>query len=157
MKAYVAGPFFTQQQLENIERVEEICKNAGVSMFRPRKDAGTLGDKPSVQDMKRVFDKDVKAIDKCDVVVADCTYRDTGTSFEMGYAFAKKVPVIMYMATRKTKRKVNLMLASSCFAVCTTRPQLYCMLLAFQQSKAKAAKLAKEYMERLMDKGQGIE
>lgn len=157
MKAYVAGPFFTPFQLKSIEAVEGACKAAGLKMFRPRVDAGTLGKAPTLKDMKSVFTKDVKAIDKCDFVVADCTYKDTGTSFELGYAFAKGIPVVMFVSSHYSKRKVNLMLASSCFAVCTSMTQLEELLrLLNAQQVPRARKYAEQLKEKLF-KGIAIE
>lgn len=113
MKIYVAGPFFNDEQIASLESVENILIKNNFKMFRPRYDAGSLSKNVTKKEMQEVFTADVKAIDSCSMLLADITYRDTGTSFEIGYAFAKRIPVMLFCNTT-TGSKMNLMLAASC-------------------------------------------
>ena len=110
---YVAGPFFNDEQLSSLETIEALLDKHGFSMFRPRIDAGKLDAHPTKENMKDVFMTDINAIDNCSYVLADITYRDTGTCFEIGYAFSRHIPVILFCNEEKGS-KMNLMLAASC-------------------------------------------
>ena len=109
---YVAGPFFNDEQLSSLETIETLLDKHGFSMFRPRIDAGKLDAHPTKENMKKVFMSDINAIDNCSYVLADITYRDTGTCFEIGYAFSRHIPVILFCNEEKGS-KMNLMLAAS--------------------------------------------
>lgn len=105
----------------------------------------TIADQPKLNDAeaKKIFRKDVVEIDLCQCVIAIVDYLlgspnaslgivtlegeapevvasgiripDSGTVWEMGYAFAQDVPVYLY--TDDPKRKMNLMLTQSCEGV----------------------------------------
>lgn len=128
---YVAGPFFNDDQLKSLKSVEAAAIN--FVQFQPRRDAGVLGDKPTQHDMLNVFMEDVKAIDDSKFVLADLTYHDTGTSFELGYAFAKHIPVIIFCDETKG-RKLNLMLAASSLASFTKIEDLKIFLNILKKS-----------------------
>lgn len=128
---YIAGPFFNDEQLSSLEMIETLLDKHGFSMFRPRIDAGKLDVHPTKENMKKVFMTDIKAIDHCTYVLADITYRDTGTSFEIGYAFAHHIPVILFCNEEKGS-KMNLMLAASCHKNFTSLLELDRYLVALE-------------------------
>jgi nucleoside deoxyribosyltransferase len=73
---------------------------------------------------KATFKSDVDAIDACDIMVAiNCqgNYDDAGTMWEIGYAFAKGIPVILFNNTDKT---INLMIADSLHALIKSYDEL---------------------------------
>lgn len=114
MKAYVAGPFFNDDQVKSMERLEDVLKKAHVKMFRPRFDAGQIKNMKNAtnQDLKDVFNEDIHGIDDCDFIIANLTYKDTGTAFELGYAFATNKPVVLFNEENISGKTVNLMLAA---------------------------------------------
>ena len=112
---YLAGPFFTKNQIIQQELIEHLMVLGGKSCFSPRLDAGTLGDNPTKKDMLDIFNKDLEAIDNCEKLFANVSYRDTGTSVEIGYALAKNIPVILFWdKDDHDVDHVNLMIALAC-------------------------------------------
>ena len=104
MKIYLAGPFFSAEQIARIERVEEALSNNSTvtSYFSPGlSDENSQATAPegSPAWAKQIFKKDVAEIDKADalVVVADYVHAnmDSGTAFEVGYAFNANKPIIV--------------------------------------------------------------
>lgn len=112
---YLAGPFFNEKQLMQQNLIESVMALGGKKCFSPRLDAGTLGENPTKKDMLDVFNADLKAINECNMLFANVSYRDTGTSVEIGYALAKGIPVILYWdKCDNNVDHVNLMIALAC-------------------------------------------
>lgn len=112
---YLAGPFFNERQLKLQEQIETIMFENGKTCFSPRLDAGTLGNNPTKADMLNVFNADLEAINDCDCLFANVSFRDTGTSVEIGYALAKGIPVVLFWnKDNNDVDHVNLMIALAC-------------------------------------------
>lgn len=112
---YLAGPFFNDKQQKCQDRIEELMEYYGKKVFSPRKDAGKLGKNATKKEMKEVFEADLNAIDNCNILFANVSSKDTGTSVEIGYALAKNIPVILYYDPQFTETDhVNLMIALAC-------------------------------------------
>lgn len=104
MRIYLAGPFFSLEQIARIEKVEAALRqNPTVdSFFSPRQ--SDENDAPSAEVgspawAKQIFAKDVAEIDQADalVVVADYVHAnvDSGTAFEVGYGYHAHKPLII--------------------------------------------------------------
>lgn len=104
MRIYLAGPFFSPEQIARIEKVEAALRqNPTVdSFFSPRQ--SDENDAPSAEVgspawAKQIFAKDVAEIDQADalVVVADYVHAnvDSGTAFEVGYGYHTHKPLII--------------------------------------------------------------
>lgn len=104
MRIYLAGPFFSLEQIARIEKVEAALRqNPTVdSFFSPRQ--SDENDTPSAEVgspawAKQIFAKDVAEIDQADalVVVADYVHAnvDSGTAFEVGYGYHAHKPLII--------------------------------------------------------------
>jgi nucleoside 2-deoxyribosyltransferase len=94
MKVYIAGKLGTTYEKELLDRVDHLCKELGLKTFLPHRDVGLA---ESMNDTKRIFEgdiingfKDVKIV----VAVLDGLHVGAGTAWEIGYAYAKKIPVI---------------------------------------------------------------
>ena len=112
---YLAGPFFTDKQLILQEIIEELFKSYGKKCFSPRLDAGTLPENPSKKDMLDVFNADLEAIKHSKALFANVSFKDTGTSVEIGYALSRNIPVILYRnPILNDTDHVNLMIALAC-------------------------------------------
>lgn len=112
---YLAGPFFNEQQRNMQEKIEMLMEVHQLRCFSPRLDAGTLPQDASKKDMLNVFNKDLEAIDNCNALFANVSFRDTGTSVEIGYALAKNIPVILFWNKHvHDVDHVNLMIALAC-------------------------------------------
>ncbi len=87
LRAYVAGPLFDEGERHWIETVDALVAAEGFVTFLPHRD-----NPPKDQfNVRAIFDNDRRAIDECDIVVANLNgiITDDGTAWELGYAFAK--------------------------------------------------------------------
>lgn len=113
---YVAGPLFTPGDRYYLEIIEQICKQCKFSTYLPHRDAGLAPSDGSLT--LPFFEKDVKELLKADIVVSilNGTDVDSGTAWELGYAYAKdKILIGIYDDTRiyKPLASFNLMISTS--------------------------------------------
>lgn len=110
MKAYIAGALFSKEERIFLEEIAKICKDIGLDTFLPHRDAG-LG-----EDTEEIFKKDFLGLDECDVLVAvlNGTDVDSGTAWEIGYAYSKRKKIIGIIDDiRIDKDRLNVMIANS--------------------------------------------
>jgi nucleoside 2-deoxyribosyltransferase len=94
MKLYIAGKLCSGSEVEMLEKVAKLCETKGFTTFLPHRDVGPCKD---INDVQRVFKGDIKqGFKDCDAVVAllDGLHVGAGTAWELGYAYAKGVPVV---------------------------------------------------------------
>lgn len=111
---YVAGPFFTAIERMYLAEMLSYIREQYPSeeLFIPMEhfveDGALL---PNKVWAKKVFDMDVEALDRCDKVIALYLghYSDTGTSWELGYAYAKGKKVKLYIPKELWKKDMSLM------------------------------------------------
>lgn len=121
-KAYIASPFFNEEQLERVKYIEELLKLYNIEFFSPRTDTYV---KPNSTDeeRKKAFHDNLKAIRNSSFIIAVTDGKDIGTMFEAGYAFNEGVQII-YFAETLGNNPFNLMLAMSGDIICKTRDEL---------------------------------
>lgn len=112
-RVYLAGPFFNETEVKNIEYAESVLAARGFDLFVPmrhevRTETGT------VQWARDIFEMDRSEIDKADLVVMLYygVYSDSGTAWECGYAYAKGVLVVVVHADETADS--NLMVHIGC-------------------------------------------
>jgi nucleoside 2-deoxyribosyltransferase len=123
-KIYLASPFFNAEELDRMEIVKSILRKKELEVFAPFEHQNKHLEFGSMEWRKATFKSDVDAIDTCDIMVAiNCqgNYDDAGTMWEIGYAFAKGIPVILFNNTDKT---INLMIADSLHALIKSYDEL---------------------------------
>lgn len=103
---YLAGPFFTLAQLWLIQQARTDLMAMGLRVFSPFHDVGH----GSAEDVVQL---DLDAIDKADLVFAVGDGLDSGTIYEIGYARAKGIPVIIYCENESDESK-KMMKGSDC-------------------------------------------
>ena len=86
-RIYLAGPFFNVGQQWVIDETRGALKDMGFNVFSPIHDVG----KGVSNDVASL---DLEALDQSAVMLAILDGCDPGTMFEVGYARAKKIPVI---------------------------------------------------------------
>jgi len=94
MKVYIAGKLCSENEREQLEKIEKLCKEMGFETFLPHKDAGLC---KGIKDVPRIFKSDITdGMKGIDLVIAllDGLHVGAGTAWELGYAYAKKIPVI---------------------------------------------------------------
>lgn len=123
-KIYLASPFFNSEETNKLEIVKTILRDKGLDVFVPNEHQNPQLEFGSLEWRAATFKSDVDAIDNCDVMVAiNCqgNYDDAGTMWEIGYAFAKGIPVVLFNNTGKT---INLMIADSLHSLLTSYDKL---------------------------------
>jgi len=122
-QVYLAAPLFSEAERSYNARIAEQLKKNLFEVFLPQ-DAGddSAGREKNVQD--RLFSANTNALEEADIVVAiiDGADADSGTAWEMGYAFARGKPVIALRTDFRrvgASETVNLMLEQSATVVTT--------------------------------------
>jgi len=90
MKVYIASPFFNPTQLERVIWIEKNLGSLGIKFFSPRS-FGTLQGMTIEEKRKasrEIYNSNVDEIKDCTVLLAVLDSKDTGTTFELGYAAA---------------------------------------------------------------------
>lgn len=122
-KIYLAGPFFSDQQIEHIRTVEQLLKqNPSVDMdniFVPMDQDGEIPFEFGSPEWQRlIFNSDVRQIHQADCIVAILDYvndetgenqPDSGTVFEIGVAYQANIPIVLVQFNQA--ERLNLMLA----------------------------------------------
>ena len=85
---YLAAPFFSLAEQWLVEEVRTQLIEMGAKVFSPLHDVG-------VGPAKCVTKQDLKGLEDCDVVLAVLNGGDLGTVFEVGYAVARGIPVVV--------------------------------------------------------------
>ena len=97
VKVYLAAPMLgDRSNLAHTRAVLEFLESRGYSV--------TTGDwiAEEVLDVERgtqpaeIFERDIRALEESDVLVADVSYPSLGVGFEIAYALVKGKPVIAY-------------------------------------------------------------
>lgn len=135
MLAYIAGPLFNEKEREFLEEINTVCQAIGMSTYLPAQDGGLL----SQDNDTEVFQTDIEALNKADIVVANLNGVDvdSGTAFELGYAFAKGKKLFGLHTDCRTfspTSEVNLMLLKSC-VICHSLQELDITLRKYYKSE----------------------
>ena len=115
LKVYLAGPFFNEEQIAEADRIKDallLLQQRGplssLHMYDPR---NRLVCESGANDYtaEYIFQRNLEAIRKSDLVIANLMDKDQGTSVEIGYAYAIGKPIVLYWSNAD-KRPINLML-----------------------------------------------
>lgn len=121
MKVYLAGPFWSKEERENVEKVRDFLRSHNIEVFVPMEHFVSNGELlPNDRWAREVFRMDLNGLNGCNLVLALYYghYSDTGTAWEMGYAEGIGIPVICVHVDTKniasimpvTSAKVNMSL-----------------------------------------------
>jgi len=92
---YLAGPFFTIAERWLINEIRNTLIEFGNNVFSPLHDVGVyeIGNNLNA---KKIADKDIEGLKRCDTILAVVSGLDAGTLFEIGYARSlnKKVVIL---------------------------------------------------------------
>lgn len=124
---YLASPFFNEEQINRIEKVEKLLENrAEYQLFSPRKEILLVPDS-SEEDRNHAFRKNIETINDSDLVLCITDGKDIGTIWEAGYAYAKNKQ-ILYFCETLGGNPFNVMLAKSAYGIATSFEQLKNMI-----------------------------
>lgn len=124
---YLAAPFFSDEQNKRVTEVEEaLAANETVGeVFSPRKNQLEQFEMGTKKWAQEIFKHDTSKIDWCDVVVAVVDFDDdgvdSGTAFEIGYAYSTNKPLVIF---HEKDTILNLMISESLIAHLTNATQL---------------------------------
>ena len=109
---YLAAPLWTAKQKERIASLAEVLRREGYSVFVPMEhEIEDAWDMPQHEWSKKVFDTDIEAIRNSVAVVAiyNGLYSDSGTAFEIGYAYAlgKDIYIMPYLETKEVSLMIK--------------------------------------------------
>jgi len=112
MKVYMAGPLFSTAELAFNRELAGLLRARGHEIFLPQEHEQRK-DQPGA-----IFESDVKGLDWADAVVAclDGPDPDSGTCWELGYAYARQKLTIVYRTDFrlfKGSDSINLMMTES--------------------------------------------
>ena len=102
MKIYLAGPCDTENRYNMVQIAKAFREYGGYEVYCPWElKIENAWDYPQEEWAQMVFDKDVEAIDNCDVMILISLGRisSAGTNWEQGYAYAKGKKVIVFQIT----------------------------------------------------------
>jgi nucleoside 2-deoxyribosyltransferase len=96
-RVYLASPFFNEMEIETVKKVAEILKSKGLEVFEPMENQMEGLEAGSRHWSIETFMNDVKFIKWAEIVVGvyHGNYSDSGTAWELGYAYATDKPVIL--------------------------------------------------------------
>ena len=123
---YLAAPLFSEAELDFNRKLKDGIRSAGFKVFLPQEDSNNIKDEKARQ--KIIFTKNEVAIKNSDIIVAviDGTDVDSGTAWEIGYAYALGKPILGLRTDFRTlgiEGTVNLMIERSVI-LCTDIPEL---------------------------------
>jgi nucleoside 2-deoxyribosyltransferase len=112
MKIYMAGPLFSTAELAFNRELAGLLRNRGHEVFLPQEHEQRK-DLPAA-----IFASDLRGLDWADAVVAclDGADPDSGTCWELGYAYARKKLTIVYRTDFRLFEgtdPINLMMSES--------------------------------------------
>jgi len=123
-RVYLAAPLFSEGERAYNLSIAKILRNNFFDVFLPH-DVGDDSHTRNKEEQSWIFSENLKALEKADTIVAiiDGADADSGTAWEMGYAFAQGKQVFALRTDfRKAGiyEKVNLMLEESAKVVTST-------------------------------------
>ncbi len=123
-RIYLAAPLFSTAERTYNATLSDLLEQHLFEVFLPQ-EAGDDTDTRMKREQARIFSKNKDDLDRADIVVAviDGADADSGTAWEMGYAYAHNKPVIAVRTDFRrvgTHEQVNLMLEESSKVVSNT-------------------------------------
>jgi len=119
VKVYLSAPLFTQMERQWNRMLAAALQDRieGAEVILPQDfKFGSSFNRP--EDFPKLFRACLDSLEEADLVVAvlDGSDVDSGTAFEVGYAYARKIPIIGIRTDyRKSQdRGLNLMMAQCC-------------------------------------------
>lgn len=127
---YLAAPLFSEAELDFNRMLRDEIKSSGFNVFLPQEDSNNVKDRDDRQSI--IFSKNEAAIESSDIIVAvvDGADVDSGTAWEIGYAYARGKPILGLRTDFRTlgiEGTVNLMIERS-VVLCTSLRELLNLL-----------------------------
>ncbi|MDD5615538.1 MAG: nucleoside 2-deoxyribosyltransferase [Candidatus Methanoperedens sp.] len=132
---YLAAPLFSEAELDFNRMLRDEIKSSGFNVFLPQEDSNNVKDRDDRQLI--IFSKNEAAIKNSDIIVAvvDGADVDSGTAWEIGYAYALGKPILGLRTDFRTlgiEGTVNLMIERSA-ELCVSIPELLNRLKSMEE------------------------
>ena len=132
MRIYQAGPLFTEAERDWHLKLKARLLTAGFEVVWPGELVGPeKAESWGADASARIMQRDLEGLVGCDVVAAllDGPQVDDGTAFEIGFAYAKGIPVIGVRTDFRScgenrESVVNAMIEGACRAIVRSRLEL---------------------------------
>lgn len=127
MKVFIASPFFNEEEIKRLRFVEKVLKDVkGFEVFTAVDHQFAMLKFGSEPWRDAVFGNDLSHLHEADIVVGihdsgRSKEPDSGTIWEIGYAYANRIPIIIFK--EKEEDAVNLMIANSARAFLLTKQE----------------------------------
>ncbi|HAW08359.1 MAG TPA: hypothetical protein DCW42_04205 [Bacteroidetes bacterium] len=96
LNIYIAAPDFDYMDRSDINRAGKCLEYHNFNVRYPVRENGQLTESMNAEEKKELFIKDIRLLNKSDLLFAVLTCNDPGTLIEIGYAKARNIPVIVY-------------------------------------------------------------
>lgn len=105
-KVYIAGPLCSEHEREFLEKIDKLCKKLGLETFLPHRECGLWKQGVSV---KEIAKGDLQGFQDCSLFIACLNGFNigAGTAWEMGYAYAKGIPIVAIKTDRKPEESIE--------------------------------------------------
>lgn len=114
-KIYLASGWFNSRQMETMDLVRDLLSELGFVVYAPYYDGLVLSKESTEQERKNIFMENLRAIRNSDMMIAVVDDFETGTVWEMGYAYgALKQDQSVVLFSAVPGRGLNVMLQQSC-------------------------------------------
>ncbi|MCZ7384368.1 MAG: nucleoside 2-deoxyribosyltransferase [Candidatus Methanoperedens sp.] len=132
---YLAAPLFSEAECDFNRKLKDLIIDEGFLVFLPQEDSNNIHVEKKRQEI--IFNKNLAALDRSDIIVAviDGADVDSGTAWEIGYAYSKGKPVLGLKTDFRTlgiEGTVNLMIERS-IVLCTSVSELLNRLKPIQE------------------------
>ena len=103
LKVYLAGPLFTQAEMEQRKYEAKMLRELGYDVYSPLEQNADIG-----FHLDELYRRDIVAMTDCDISVLCLDNLDSGTCSELGWFVAKGKPVFSHWTNWKYPEPNNL-------------------------------------------------
>lgn len=108
LTVYLAGPFFDEDQVATIKKLETLIESLGFEVYSPSRDGKKLDSTTDTPELRaEVFKDNVDHLSTADVMVAVIDDKDTGTVWEMGCRYGRWRDRYNCLSSRMAQRDDN--------------------------------------------------
>ena len=129
-KIYLAGPFFSEQELYWVNYVCNHLEKVQFTVLSPSRENGILSKDSTDEERKNIYQLDINMIDNANLLVALLDHDDPGTYFEMGYAYNRGIPIF---GLKTTNKDLNNMILCGSVSISSSIEELIDTIYAYEK------------------------
>jgi nucleoside 2-deoxyribosyltransferase len=128
-RVYIASPIFTPEDRGKVGEVAGMLEQLSYITYCPHRDGIMLDKDAPSSAREEVFQSNVRAIRRADVMLAILDVKDTGTIWELGFAMGANIPIV---ALTLSSARMNVMLERGVLCHLTQRHELENVMTALR-------------------------